>query len=178
MSNGVAALTVTVLGTGTTALMLKSAWVRGWLYHGQHLTASAVYGRELYASGDVAFYAVICVVFPILGLMMGASARGCQRDRSAAGKAARRARRGLVQCRIRRTADGWPMRELTRTGCSASLRSCRLNRFPSTEQSGAKRDRQDLPDTPQPGAGPVRLDGGRSAPQGAAVTSLTARPRR
>ena len=72
VSNGVGALTVTVLGTGTTALMLKSAWVGGWLYHGQHLTASAVYGRELYASGNVAFYAAICVIFPIMGAMMGA----------------------------------------------------------------------------------------------------------
>ena len=52
VSNGVGALTVTMLGTGTTALMLKSAWVRDWLYHGQHLTASAVYGRELDASQD------------------------------------------------------------------------------------------------------------------------------
>ena len=71
VSGGVGALTVTVLGTSTTALMLKSAWVRGWLYHGQHLTASAVYGRELYASGNVGFYAVICVVFPIIGLVVG-----------------------------------------------------------------------------------------------------------
>jgi hypothetical protein len=71
VSNGVGALTVTVFGIGTTALMLKSAWVRGWLYHGQHLTASAVYGRELYASGNVAFYAGICVIFPIIGLMAG-----------------------------------------------------------------------------------------------------------
>ena len=34
VSNGVGALTATVLGISTTALMLKSAWVRGWLYHG------------------------------------------------------------------------------------------------------------------------------------------------
>jgi hypothetical protein len=71
VSGGVGALTVTVLGTGTTALMLKSAWVQDWLYHGQHLTASAIYGRELYASKDVAFYGVICVVFPIIGAIMG-----------------------------------------------------------------------------------------------------------
>jgi len=71
VSNGVGALTVTVLGTGTTALMLKSAWVRGWLYHGQHLTAPAVYGRELSASGAVVFYALICIAFPVIGLMMG-----------------------------------------------------------------------------------------------------------
>ena len=69
--NGAGALTAAVLGTGTTALMLKSAWVRGWLYHGQHLTASALYGRELNASGAVVFYAVICVIFPIIGLMAG-----------------------------------------------------------------------------------------------------------
>jgi hypothetical protein len=69
--NGVGALTVAVLGIGTTALMLKSAWARGWLYHGQQLTASALYGRELNASGAVAFYAVICIFFPIIGLLMG-----------------------------------------------------------------------------------------------------------
>jgi hypothetical protein len=45
--------------------------VQGWLYHGQHLTASAVYGRELYASEDLAFYVVICVAFPIVGAIMG-----------------------------------------------------------------------------------------------------------
>ena len=56
MSGGVGAVFVTVSGTGTTALLLRSAWVRDWLYHGQHLTASAVYGRELYAGQDVASY--------------------------------------------------------------------------------------------------------------------------
>jgi len=76
VSNGVGALTVTVLGIGTTALMLKSAWARDWLYHGQHLTASAVYGRELYASQNVAFYALICVLFPVIGLVMGLAGSG------------------------------------------------------------------------------------------------------
>ncbi|HEY1820922.1 MAG TPA: hypothetical protein VGG83_13425 [Trebonia sp.] len=71
VSNGTGALTVTALGTGTTALMLRSAWVRDWLYLGQHLTASAAYGRELYASQDVAFYGVICVAFPVIGSVMG-----------------------------------------------------------------------------------------------------------
>ena len=74
--NGVGALTATVLGTSTTALMLKSAWVRGWLYHWHHLTASALYGRELWASGDVAFYAVICVVFPLIGIVAALSGAG------------------------------------------------------------------------------------------------------
>lgn len=77
--NGVGALTVTMLGTGTTALMLKSAWARDWLYYGQHLTATAVYGRELYASKDMAFYGVICVAFPIIGAIMGTLGSGAAR---------------------------------------------------------------------------------------------------
>src|ERR1700722_11969984 len=76
LSGGVGALVATVLGTGTTALMLNSAWVRGWIYHGQHLTASAVYGRELYASQDVQFYIVLGVVFPIIGLIVGLAGSG------------------------------------------------------------------------------------------------------
>src|SRR4029077_10060279 len=76
VSNGVGALTVTVLGISTTALMLKSAWVRGWLYHGQHLTASALYGRELSASEGMAFYALIGIAFPIIGLIMGLASSG------------------------------------------------------------------------------------------------------
>jgi hypothetical protein len=69
--SGVGALFVTVAGTGTTALLVKSAWVRGLLYHGQHLTASAIYGRELFACQDVPIYALTCVIFPIIGLVMG-----------------------------------------------------------------------------------------------------------
>ena len=68
--NGVGALTVTVLGTGTTALMIRSAWVRGALYHGLHLTSTAVYGRELYASQAVQAYGAICVIFPIIGVFV------------------------------------------------------------------------------------------------------------
>jgi hypothetical protein len=72
VSGGVGAAFVTVLGTGTTALLVKSAWVRGLLYHGQHLTASAVYGRELFAAQDVGAYLLLCVAFPIIGVMLGA----------------------------------------------------------------------------------------------------------
>jgi hypothetical protein len=71
VSGGVGATLVTVLGTGTTALMDRSAWVRDLLYHGQHLTASAVYGRELYASQDISAYAVLLLGFPFIGLVMG-----------------------------------------------------------------------------------------------------------
>jgi hypothetical protein len=73
VSGGVGAAFVTVLGTGTTALLVKSAWVRGLLYHGQHLTTSAVYGRELFATQDLAGYLFFCIAFPIIGAMLGAA---------------------------------------------------------------------------------------------------------
>jgi hypothetical protein len=73
---GVGAAFVTVLGTGTTALLVKSAWVRGWLYHGQHLTASAVYGRELFASQDVTGYFFLAVGFLLIGLAMALTGAG------------------------------------------------------------------------------------------------------
>ncbi len=76
VSGGVGASFVTVLGAGTTALLVKSAWVRGVLYHGQHLTASAVYGRELFASQDVGGYFVLLVGFPIIGLAMALTGAG------------------------------------------------------------------------------------------------------
>jgi hypothetical protein len=62
---------VTVSGTGTLALLIRSAWVRDWLYHGQHVTASAVYGRELYASQNATGYFFLLVAFPIVGLILG-----------------------------------------------------------------------------------------------------------
>jgi hypothetical protein len=76
VSGGVGVVFVTVLGTGTTALLVRSAWMRGLLYHGQHLTASAIYGRELFAAQDVTGYAFLCVAFPIIGLMMGLAGAG------------------------------------------------------------------------------------------------------
>jgi hypothetical protein len=76
MSCGVGAVFVTVFGTGTTALLVNSAWVRGLLYHGQHLTASAIYGRELFAAQDVAGYAFLCAALPIIGFMMGLAGAG------------------------------------------------------------------------------------------------------
>jgi len=76
VSGGVGAVVVTVLGSGTTALLVKSAWVRDWFYHGQHVTASAVYGRELYASQNVQGYLLLAVGFPIIGLIMGVLGAG------------------------------------------------------------------------------------------------------
>ena len=77
VSGGAGALLVTVLGSGSVALMLKSAWVQDWLYHGQHLTASAVYGRELFASQDAGGYIVLLVGLPIIGLIMGLIGTAC-----------------------------------------------------------------------------------------------------
>jgi hypothetical protein len=71
VSAGVGAVFVTVFGTGTTALLVNSAWLRDLLYHGQHLTASAIYGRELFATQDVHGYPWICAAFPVIGLLMG-----------------------------------------------------------------------------------------------------------
>jgi hypothetical protein len=76
VSCGTGAVVVTVFGTGTTALLVRSAWVRGLLYHGQHLTSSAVYGRELFATQDVAGYAFLCFAFAIIGLVVGAVVAG------------------------------------------------------------------------------------------------------
>jgi hypothetical protein len=61
---------VTVFGSGSVALLVNSAWVRDWLYHGQHLTASAVYGRELFASQNAASYVFLLVGFPVIGFVM------------------------------------------------------------------------------------------------------------
>ena len=71
VSGGVGAVFVTVFGSGSVALLVRSARVREWLYHGQHLTASAVYGRELFATQDAGFYLFLLVPFPIIGLIMG-----------------------------------------------------------------------------------------------------------
>ena len=76
VSSGVGALFVTVFGSGTIALLVRSAWVRDLVYHGQHLTASAVYGRELYTSQDVMGYFLLLVAFPIVGLVLGVAGAG------------------------------------------------------------------------------------------------------
>ena len=76
VSGGVGAVFVTVFGSGTTALLVRSAWLRGWLYHGQHLTATVVYGRELFATGNLVGYFALLVAFPVIGLMMGLTGAG------------------------------------------------------------------------------------------------------
>ena len=70
------ALSVTVAGIGTAALLVTSARARDLLYHGQHLTASALYGCELWASQNVHGYAATWIFFPVIGLVMGSFGGG------------------------------------------------------------------------------------------------------
>jgi hypothetical protein len=84
LTNLVGALFVTVLGTGTIALMFKAAWLRTWLYHGQHLLfgvaglrvllrgdpGAIAYSHELTAGVDAATYLIICIAFPLVALVL------------------------------------------------------------------------------------------------------------
>jgi len=83
----VGALSVTVLSMGTTAVMLKAAWLRDWLYHGQHLlygvqnlssdlkTLPAIaYSHEITGSVDAQVFHGIIVVFPLIALILTALA--------------------------------------------------------------------------------------------------------
>jgi hypothetical protein len=76
------ALFVTVLGMGTTAVMLKAAWLRNWLYHGPHLlygvqnlssdlrTLPAIaYSHELTGSVDAGVLNAIIIFFPLIALL-------------------------------------------------------------------------------------------------------------
>ncbi len=88
VTNLVGALLVAAFGTGTIALMLKGAWLRNWLYHGQHqffgiaglrslldgnLTAIS-YSHELTASVDSSMLLVMCVAFPLFALALAGMA--------------------------------------------------------------------------------------------------------
>jgi hypothetical protein len=78
----VAALFVTAAGYGTTAVMLKTSWLRNWLYHGQHLlygvqnlsgllrTLPAIsYSHELTGASDASAFFLICIVFPLIAVV-------------------------------------------------------------------------------------------------------------
>ena len=77
LANLVGALFVTVLGTGTIALTIKVARLRPWVYHAQHLSAAAAYRHELTACANAGIYGLMCVVFPVIGLIMGALGLSC-----------------------------------------------------------------------------------------------------
>jgi hypothetical protein len=72
LATGAGALIVTVLGTATIALMPRAAWLRHWLFPGQHLLASAVRSHELAANSSVGGYGLILIGFPVIGLALGA----------------------------------------------------------------------------------------------------------
>ncbi len=75
---------VTVLGTGTIAAMLKAAWLRNWLYHGQLQLfgvgglrlllrgdlGAVTYSHEITAAVDAPQYLIICMVFPLIALAL------------------------------------------------------------------------------------------------------------
>jgi len=77
LANGTAALFVSALGFGTTALMLRSTWLLHWLNHGQHLTAMAAYRYEITAGTDTSVYALMLIWFPVIGLIMSVLGAAC-----------------------------------------------------------------------------------------------------
>jgi hypothetical protein len=71
LATGVGAVIVTVLGTGTIALLSQAAWLQHWLYPGQHLVPAVAYSHELAASSSVGGYGLILLAFPAIGLLLG-----------------------------------------------------------------------------------------------------------
>jgi hypothetical protein len=86
LATGAGALIVTALGTGTVALMPGAAWLRHWLYPGQHLLAAAASSRELAASSSAQTYGLIMVIFPVIGLGLSALGGLCAWGESATGQ--------------------------------------------------------------------------------------------
>jgi hypothetical protein len=76
LATGTGALFATAMGTGTTALMLKSASLRHWLYHDQ-LSVIAMYRHEIYAAANVNGYPLILIGFPVIGLLVSAMSVAC-----------------------------------------------------------------------------------------------------
>jgi len=77
LANGIAAIFTTALGTGTIALMLRSAWLLRWLHNGHQLTALAAYRYETTASSGANVYLFMLIWFPVIGLFMSALAAAC-----------------------------------------------------------------------------------------------------
>ena len=84
LTNLIGALLAAALGTGTTALMLRAAWLRNWIYHGQRQffgiaglrslfdgdRAAITYSHQLTASVDASIFLVMCVAFPLIALAL------------------------------------------------------------------------------------------------------------
>ncbi|MGH3180001.1 MAG: hypothetical protein ACRDPF_39775 [Streptosporangiaceae bacterium] len=86
LATGVGALIVTVLGTGTVALMPRAAWLRHLLYPGQHLLAAGASSRELAAGSSSQTYGLIMVAFPVIGLGLSVVGGLCMWGESATGQ--------------------------------------------------------------------------------------------
>ena len=84
LTNLIGALFFSVAATGTTALMIKAAWLRNWLYHGQHLLfgvdglrlllqghpAALTYSHQLTGALDAPAGPVVLVVFALIALVL------------------------------------------------------------------------------------------------------------
>ena len=57
--------------------MIKVVRLRALVYHGPHLSQAAAYGHVLHASQHVGMYVVICVTFPLIGLVMSSLGVAC-----------------------------------------------------------------------------------------------------
>ncbi len=68
LANLSGALVVTVLGTGTIALMLRSTWLRTLFDHGHHLNAVVVYSHEIDAVTNAPPYLFMCLAFPLIAM--------------------------------------------------------------------------------------------------------------
>lgn len=77
LANGTAALFTTALGTGTIALMLRSAWLLRWLNHDYQLTAIAAYRYQATAGAGANMYLFMLTWFPVIGLLMSALGVAC-----------------------------------------------------------------------------------------------------
>jgi len=67
LANGIAAMFTSVLGTGTTLLMLRSPWLVHWFTHGRHLTAFATYRYEFWTVNHAGEYGLMLMFFPVSG---------------------------------------------------------------------------------------------------------------
>jgi hypothetical protein len=74
LANGLAAMFTSLLGTGTTLLMLKYPWLLHWFTHSRPLTAMATYRYELHTVNAAGAYGLMLMSFPVIGLFMGSLA--------------------------------------------------------------------------------------------------------
>jgi hypothetical protein len=74
LANGLAAMLVSILGIGATLLTLRSPWLLHSVTHGRHMTGLAAYRYEYNTAGHAGGYALMLMVFPVIGLIMSSLA--------------------------------------------------------------------------------------------------------